>query len=214
MFFQGWFIFFFVDMRFFFSVFLIISGIALGILGYRERDRFMTPPPDTVSLSSLIVQKMRDVQRLETVEMTVTSVIKSKKEFTDLIPRLTIDNGIIDGLFQDELIIEIEGKVTAGFDLSQIATWDIVTIDGTTYITLPEPEILHSYLTDKTQVFERKLGILTKWDTQLESDLRATANASITQAALEENILQRAYDNAEQALMPLLNVFETDIVIE
>ncbi len=73
----------------------------------------------------------------------------------------------------------VEANVNAGVDLTKLSTGDIVvTMSGTetlVAITLPQAEVFDVYLTENTKPFERKLGILSKGNVELETKMRNDA---------------------------------------
>ena len=72
-------------------------------------------------------------------------------------------------------------------------------------IKLPPPTILYSKLdNDKTYVYDRQTGLLSKPDPNLESRLRTAAEEQIVQAAREDGILSKARDNARQTIRTLV----------
>ena len=163
--------------------------------------------------TSSVVTQLQAVQKLETAKMTITKVIEGEQQLADLIPGLGIDDIIHTALFEDKIILEVEGEVTAGYDLENIMTGDI-TIDsnGTVTLAIGEAQILWVVLTDKTKLFDRKLGLLTKGDINMETQLRNKAGDMMVQDALSGGILQAAKINAQKALQDLL--LKADIQIK
>jgi len=102
----------------------------------------------------------------------------------------------------------VEANINAGIDLTKIATGDIVvTTSGTetlVAITLPDAEILDVYLTENTKPFERKLGILSKGNVELETKMRNDAVNAVKQEAIDSKILETAQENAREAITDLV----------
>jgi len=72
---------------------------------------------------------------------------------------------------------------------------------------MPPPEILISTLdNDQTRVYDRQTGLLTKGNTNLESEARSEAEKIITDAACKGDILQEATANAK---IQLTSLFKT-----
>ena len=99
--------------------------------------------------------------------MTVSKIIESKKDLSDSLLGFEILGQVEKVLFDDKMIMTVEGTINAGVDLSKITTGDVQIsrrLDGGTLvqINLPDPEIFDVYLTEKTKPFERSLGILSK----------------------------------------------------
>lgn len=115
-----------------------------------------------------------------------------------------MDDDIRKALFDDALLMTVEGKVDAGIDLAKVTTGSVVVdySGKNIFITLvlPKAEIFQSYLTDKTKPFERKLGILSKGNQELETKMRNDALAAIRQDAIDQKILETAEVNARTSL--------------
>lgn len=153
----------------------------------------------------LIVEQLRAVQRIETTEMNIIKILKGEQELADRLPWFDRDNMVSDFLFGESISMEIYGTVTAGFDLSQLTTGAISSIHtGSVSITLPTPQILHTSLDPETQVFDRDLWLLNKWDPTTETKLRNQALAIIRTTALEQWILDEAIENAQETLQSLV----------
>jgi hypothetical protein len=69
---------------------------------------------------------------------------------------------------------------------------------------LPQPEIFVTALdNEKSYVYDRDTGLLTKGDINLESSARKAAEDEIEKAAMEDGILDLARQNAETYLYRL-----------
>jgi len=83
--------------------------------------------------------------------------------------------------------------VVAGFDLTKITADDILIQDESVSLTLPPPELLYFGVDeDKTYVYERKTGFLTKPDEALETEARRRAQAEVVNWALEHQVFDKA----------------------
>lgn len=146
--------------------------------------------PDPVA----IVREVRALARLETIQYTVERVIIAES-----------GQGPFGFLFGDRLLLVAHGFVIAGVDLSRMLPSDIDFDDaGRIYVTLPQPEIFVATLdNDKSYVYDRDTGLLTRGNIQLEADARRAAEAAIRETALEDGILEQAQANAENYLFGL-----------
>ena len=70
---------------------------------------------------------------------------------------------------------------------------------------MPAGEIFDVYLTEKTKPFERKLGILSKGNQELETKMRNDAISAIRQEALDKKIIATAQTNAQQIIIDLIH---------
>jgi hypothetical protein len=74
--------------------------------------------------------------------------------------------------------------------------------NGVLTVTLPPAEIFIATLdNEKSYVYDRQTGILTKPDPNLETLVRQKAEEEILKAALEDGILEQAQTNAEAYLI-------------
>ena len=147
--------------------------------------------PDPVT----IVNEVRVLARLETIQYTVEKVI-------------TAETGqeVLGELFGDKLLFIAHGMVIAGVDLSDLSSEDIKISDGLVEIDLPDPEIFVATLDNqKSSVYDRQTGLFRQGDPELETLARQAAEEEIYQAALDDDILQKANDNAELFLERLLD---------
>ena len=88
--------------------------------------------------------------------------------------------------------------------------WDT----GILSVRLPEPEIFIATLdNDKSYVFDRDTGLLTRGDINLETTARQAAEDEIEKAALEDGILEMAKVNAESYLYRLFRSMDISEVV-
>jgi hypothetical protein len=153
----------------------------------------LNPTPTILPNPMTIIRDVRSLARLETIQFTVEKVITAETGQNQL--------GV---LFGDKLIFVAHGQVIAGIDLSKLGPDDLEVRDGILYITLPEPEIFVVNLdNEKSYVYDRETGLLTKGDQNLESSARRAAEDEIEKAALEDEVLSLARQNAETYLTSL-----------
>ena len=108
-------------------------------------------------------------------------------------------------MFGDHVLLIAHGEVIAGFDMSQISEKNIKGIGTEISITLPSPRIISTRLdNDQTKVFDRKQGLLTKGEINLEAEARRQAEMSITEAACQGKILEVANTQGKKQLEILL----------
>ena len=147
--------------------------------------------PDPVT----IIRDVRSLARLETIQYSVEKVIRAET-----------DQGTFGVLFGDKLIFVAHGQVIAGVDLSKMGPDDLQVKNGALYVNLPEPEVFISSIdNEKSYVYDRTTGLLTKGDINLESQARRAAENEIEKAAREDGILNLAGQNAETYLQRLFN---------
>ena len=109
-------------------------------------------------------------------------------------------------LFGDKLIFVAHGVVIAGVDLNKLTDADLVVQNGILRVSLPDPEVFSATLdNEKSYVFDRQTGILSKSSPDLETQVRRVAEQEINKAAVDDGILDQARVNAENYLLRLLN---------
>jgi hypothetical protein len=147
--------------------------------------------PDPVTL----INQIRPLARLETIQYTVEKVITAE-----------VGQNLLAPLIGDRLLFVGHGYVIAGIDLSKIRSQDIASEDGILVVHLPKAEVFVATLdNDKSYVYDRETGLLTHGDINLETTARQAAEDQIRQAALDDGILEQAQTNAETYLASLLN---------
>jgi hypothetical protein len=166
--------------------------------------QILNPTPTVIPDPITIVREVRAIARLETIQYTVEKVLTGET-----------NQGAFGFLFGDKLLFVAHGIVIAGVDLGQLTAADIWYDDlGVLTLRLPEAEIFISTLdNDKSYVYDRDTGLLTHGDMNLESIVRQAAVDEITNAALEDGILEHARVNAENYLYRLLRSLGFDNVI-
>jgi len=155
----------------------------------------LNPTPTIIPNPITIIRDVRSLARLETIQYTVEKVITAEQ-----------GQGTLGVLFGDKLIFVAHGQVIAGVDLSKLSADDIEIKDGILFLNLPNPEIFVATLdNEKSYVYDRQTGLLTKGDINLESSARRLAEDEIEKAAVEDGILDLARQNAENYLTRLLS---------
>jgi hypothetical protein len=176
---------------------IIILALLLIISGMFIYNRYKTDSGITVNTSSpAIVKQIKSLNRLETASFTIEKIIDAGTNS---------NNAFTDFLYGDRILLIAHGEVIAGIDLSAVSEKDIVVEGSSITLTLPQPQILTTTIDNsKTRVYDRKQGLLTKGNKDLESEARKAAEQSIRQAACEGKILDTATENARKQLTTLL----------
>lgn len=152
--------------------------------------RALNPTPTIVPDPITIIHQVRNLSRLETIQYSVEKIITAETR-----------QGPFGFLFGDRLILVAHGEVIAGVDLAKLGPDDLQIEGGALYVRLPESEIFIASLdNEKSYIYDRDRGALTRGDINLETDARRAAEAEIEKAALEDGILDQAQQNAENFL--------------
>ncbi len=152
-----------------------------------EVAQLLHPTPTILPDPVTIIQEVRSLARLESIQYSVEKVITAE-----------IAQGQFEFLFGDRLLFVAHGTVIAGIDLGKMTTQNLWLEDGALYVNLPAPEVFVATLdNDQSYVYDRETGILRQSDTNLETQARQVAEQSILEAALTDGILTQADINAE-----------------
>jgi hypothetical protein len=156
---------------------------------------FLNPTPTIIPDPVTIINEIRPLARLETIQYTVEKVITAEE-----------GQELIAELFGDRLLLVAHGTVIAGVDLSKLTLEKLEFRDGILSVELPEAEIFSASLdNDKTYVYDRDTGLFRKADRDLETLARQAAEAEILKAAIDDGIIKQATINAQVFMERLLN---------
>jgi hypothetical protein len=154
---------------------------------------------ESFSLSvPFVVDKIQTLNRLETVQYSLDSVVEGDRS-SPVFP---------DILAGDRILLVVHGESIAGIDLAKLKPED-VQIDKdnprSIHVNLPPSEVFVTTLDNQhTRVYSRTTGLLVPADANLESDTRAKAQTQLQDAALKDGILDTARKNARSTITALL----------
>jgi hypothetical protein len=157
--------------------------------------QLLNPTPTVIPDPVTIIREVQSLARLETIQYSVQKVITAE-----------VNQGVLEPLFGDKLLLVAHGYVIAGVDLASLSFDDLRLEDGTLYVSLPEAEVFVATLdNEKSYIYDRTSGLLRKSDPDLETAARRVAEQEIYNGAIEDGILEQAQQNAELFLERLLN---------
>jgi len=152
--------------------------------------QLLHPTPTVIPDPVTYITEVRSLARLETIQYSVEKVITAE-----------VGQGLFGTLFGDKLLFVAHGTVIAGIDMSKLNPEDLRFENGVLYVRLPPSEVFVATLdNEKSYVYDRETGILSKGDRNLETAARQAAEAEIRKAAEEDGILELAQQNAETYL--------------
>lgn len=165
--------------------------------------QLLHPTPTVIPDPVTVIQEVRSLARLETIQYSVEKVITAET-----------GQGTFGFLFGDRLLFVAHGIVIAGVDLEKLRPEDLRLENGVLYIIMPEPEIFIATLdNEKSYVYDRNTGVLNRGDINLETTARRAAEQEIANAAREDGILDLAGQNAERYLESLfLSLGYNDVI--
>lgn len=147
----------------------------------------LNPTPTVIPDPVTIINEVRAVARLETIQYTVEKIITAET-----------NQGLLGPLFGDRLLFVGHGYIIAGIDMRKINPDDMWLQEGVLYVRLPAAEVLVATLDNaKSYVYDRQTGLFTHGERGLETAARQVAEDEIRKSALEDGILDLAQQNAE-----------------
>ena len=147
----------------------------------------LNPTPTILPDPITIIHDIRSLSRLETIQYTMEKVITAETGQNEL-----------GFLFGDKLLFVGHGLVIAGIDMARIRPEDMWLVGEVLFVRLPQAEVFIATLdNEKSYVYDRETGLLSKGDTNLETNARVVAEKEILKAALDDGILTQAQQNAE-----------------
>jgi len=153
--------------------------------------QLLNPTPTIIPDPVTYINEVRALARLETIQYSIEKVITAE-----------VGQGSFSFLFGDKLLFVAHGTVIAGIDMEKIQPADMRLDGGVLYVKLPAAEIFIATLNnEKSYVYDRETGALTKGNIDLETLARQAAEDEIRKAALEDGILNLAQTNAEAYLL-------------
>jgi hypothetical protein len=167
---------------------LLVVVTGLGVLvGYVFPRLMGRGPAPKILNTATILQQVQTLSQLVTVKYVLEKVV-------------ILDD--VKWYGESRVLMLAHGIVKAGVDLSQVKSGDIHVLgEDKVVITLPRAQITDSYLDDKrTQVIERKTGLLRSFDVQLEQTARQQAVDDIRRAARNNGIQDDANERARLQL--------------
>ena len=197
-----------LDQRSLRNVSALLLGIALGALGLiviaRQTapsfwngwaGRFLGRNTQIDVSQPTVVNKIQQLQRLETVVYTMDKVVSGEKE-NPILPNF---------LAGDRLLMVVHGEVVAGVDFSSLKSGDVVVDGKKVVLRLPSAQVFSTRVDNqRTKVYSRQTGLLVSVDPNLETQVRQEAERQLQQAALLDGILKTANANARTTLTSLL----------
>ena len=138
----------------------------------------------------VVLLQMQKLARLETARFNGQAIVKSETK------------GVLPvSIAGDSLLFVAHGEVVAGVDLAKMNESDVRVAGETVHVKLPAAEIFHTRLDNKTsEVYQRQTGFFSKPDINLETNARIQSEDRLREAALQSDILQRADENARDAV--------------
>jgi hypothetical protein len=180
-----------------------LALVALGIGAVAGRFTAPSPPPAPSAITVVrptpdVVVAIRDLAELTSAEYHVERVI-------DLTEKQRTVFGLVEA--EDAILLIAAGSVTAGVDLAELKDEHVQVAPEAkrARIRLPPPKILRSRIdNERTYVHRRDTDLLARRQEHLETRARREAERTITKAAEQAEILDRARRNARRSVEALV----------
>jgi len=155
-----------------------------------------------------VVQGIHRLNDLATAEYT-SQVLVTEEENTEIFRQ-----PLPEFLTGEKLLLVAVGKVEAGVDLDELGAEDVRVMGETVIIDLPDARIIDSSLDeDKTRLYDRDRGLFKiRGNDELIEEARRDAEDRMVEAAEENDILERAQNNAEASITTLVTSLGYDEV--
>ena len=167
--------------------------------------RVLNPTPTILPDPVTIINEVRSLARLETIQYSVEKIITAE-----------VGQEVFGPLFGDRLLFVAHGVVIAGIDLNNLEVSDLNLQEGVLMVRLPDAEIFITAVdNEKSYVYDRQTGLFTRGEQDLEMLAHQAAEEEIYQAALDDGILDQASVNAEAYLLKLFGALGfKDVIFE
>ena len=177
---------------------IVVGGVLVGLASRSSEapwSRWLKRSTNIDVSQPTVVDKIQQLQRLETVVYTLDKIVSGEKE-SSILP---------DFLAGDRLLMLVHGEVVAGVDFSSLKSGDVSVSRKQVKLHLPDAKVFSTRLDNtRTRVYSRQTGLLVPVDQNLESQVRQEAERQLLQAALTDGILKTANQNAHTTLTSLM----------
>ncbi len=155
-----------------------------------------------------VVQGIQRLNELATVKYT-TQVLVTEEENAKILRQ-----PLPEFLTGEKVLLVAVGEVEAGVDLDELGPEDVRVTGDTVYMNLPEARILDASLDeDKTRLYDRDRGLFKiRGNDELIEEARRDAEDRMVEAARDNDILDKAQDNAETSISTLVTSLGYDEV--
>ncbi len=168
----------------------LAAGVGLALVIWNP-----TQPDDEA-----VVLGIRRLNQLTTVEYTA-QVLVTEEENAEI-----FQQPLPEFLTGEQLLLVAVGEVQAGVDLDTLGPEDVRVVGETITIDLPDAQILGFSLDEgKTRLYDRDRGLFKiRGNDELIEEARRKAEDRGVETARENDILEKAQDNAEVSIRTLM----------
>ena len=173
-----------------FVILVIFFSIALGIVDFS-----VVKKTDSTE-QTLVLKQIENIGKLELVKFNFNDVMEES------IIRKLFD---VDNLAPDSrVLLLINGEATACIDLEKLTKDDIISVEDSITIFLPQPEICYAKINhERSKVYDENL-VAKVFNPELIDKAYKNAEIKIKNEAINLGILVQAKQNAKKLLGALL----------
>jgi hypothetical protein len=167
----------------------LIGNALPGVETWRDDEMY-------TEVGQSVVDKVRDIAALTTVEVVESTTIEKGNDF-----------GWLNWARGDRVFMFVVAKIGAGIDFERFykRSFMVDAESGMVTVRMPPAHITYVAIDNtQTQVIDRTTGVFTTGNPKLESDARQVAEKVLRNAAIEAGILDRAEKNARTLIEGLL----------
>jgi hypothetical protein len=184
------------------AVSLVVLALvaAIGLARYGDRIPILGSIIEPTRTSDTVVLGVRRLNELATAEMTAQVVVTEEQNDTRI-----FFQPLPAFLTGEKVLLIARGEAEAGINLGELGEEDVKVEEKKVTIDLPEARVLDVSLNeDKTRLYDWDRGVLIRGDYSLVEDARREAIGRIEQAARDEDIVEKAQNNAENSIREFL----------
>ncbi len=180
---------------------ILILLVVFSIFIWEKVKKFSLFNSDRVETThNMVLEKITSMGKLELVKYQYRDVVEQEI--------------VRDFLPDPKAILIVQGEAVGCIDLTKITKDNIVSIQDTIIITLPEPEVCN-YRIDHSRSKIYKTDYAFMNEGLLLDEAYKKAESQILKSALESDILDQTKKNAETILKPLLeNISKQKVVLK
>ena len=175
--------------------YLIILGLVIFL--FISNDHWTTGKNEMIVESTTILERIESMGKVELVKYNFKEVIEITRKTPEFLSIFKLGP-------DSKAVLITSGEAVGCIDLTQVISQDIVSLEDSVIITLPQPELCYYKVNlDNTRLYSLQTGFFTE-ATEFVQDAYQQAEKQIKEAALQSNILEQTKTNAELILKPIL----------
>ena len=151
------------------------------------------------------VTEVREVSEINTTEATLTKEMSWHDVRTIMISLFGNSFKIENSALNVDVVLNVKATFKASIDMTRFEEGDVVRVDSTINVTLPDPKIkLVSVTVDENQSSQRVGWLRSNIDDAKYQQLIRKAKADIVEEIKPERIILQARLDAENMIVPML----------